>query len=112
MTALQRRGMLKKIVVANPTDPSSCHIWIGCRIKNGYGQMCIDYKTVYVHRYIYEQAHGIKIPKNLQVDHICGNTSCVNVNHLQLLTQQENIKKQWKDTDDFKKKVRELLNVL
>src|SRR5699024_6441302 len=33
------------------------------------------------------------IPEGLQIDHLCYNTLCVNVKHMELVTQQENLKR-------------------
>ena len=49
-------------------------------------------KITLAHRYAWTLAHG-DIPDGMTVDHMCGNTRCVNVEHLQLLTQAENIRK-------------------
>ena len=49
-------------------------------------------KITLAHRYAWTRSHG-DIPDGLTVDHICENTRCVNVAHLQLLTQAENIRK-------------------
>jgi len=47
-------------------------------------------KKYRLNRYVYEQKYG-SIPKGLVVMHICDNTRCINIDHLRLGTQQENL---------------------
>ncbi|MFJ4777405.1 HNH endonuclease signature motif containing protein [Streptomyces sp. NPDC088762] len=44
----------------------------------------------YTHRIMYEQAKG-PIPEGLQIDHLCRNRACANPEHLEAVTQKENI---------------------
>jgi len=41
-------------------------------------------KAVMYHRYVYEQNRG-PIPEGYEVDHLCKNRACCNIDHLQLL---------------------------
>ncbi len=43
-----------------------------------------------MHRYIYAQRFG-KIPDGICVRHKCDNPSCINIEHLELGTHQENM---------------------
>lgn len=67
-----------------------CWLWLGYKNPKGYGRMNEKNKTNYVHRFSYE-IHKGKIPKGLCIDHLCRNTSCVNPDHLEAVTQRENI---------------------
>src|SRR5260221_9768017 len=45
------------------------------------------------HRYAYERVHG-PIPEDLEPDHTCFNSICVNDTHLEAVTSQENRRRQ------------------
>lgn len=45
-------------------------------------------KHVMYHRYVWEQAYG-KIPDGYEIDHICRNRACCNLEHLQMLEGHE-----------------------
>lgn len=68
----------------------SCWNWKGGKSKSGYGNFWYNEKTIRVHRFAYELLVG-KIPKGLQIDHLCRNRACVNPTHLEVVTIKENI---------------------
>jgi len=67
-----------------------CWNWTACKIKAGYGQINIDGKMQLAHRVSYEMYKN-KIPEGLHVRHSCDNPSCVNPDHLELGTNQDNV---------------------
>jgi hypothetical protein len=74
----------------NKTD--NCWIWTGCLNEHGYGQFRFNGKTSKAHRVSYILSFG-KIDNNLVIDHLCKNTKCVNPEHLELVTQGENVRR-------------------
>lgn len=66
----------------------TCWVFTGA-LRNGYGALGIEGKTIYAHRYAYERLVG-PIPAGLVIDHLCRNRACVNPEHLEVVTQQVN----------------------
>ena len=71
----------------------SCWIWLGNKNKQGYGDIQWSKdgikKHIRAHRLSYTLLKGV-IPNNLQIDHLCKNTTCVNPEHLEIVTSREN----------------------
>jgi hypothetical protein len=83
---------------------TDCWQWTGSKSgvpgfpQHAYGRYAQTTCPVYVriaHRFAYEFVHG-KIPAGLEIDHLCGNKLCVNPQHLELVTHQENCKRRFK----------------
>ena len=68
----------------------SCWIWTGKINTKGYGLFYFRHKCTVAHRKCYLVLKG-KIPKGLVLDHLCRNSLCVNPNHLEPVTQRENL---------------------
>lgn len=67
-----------------------CWLWLGTKTRTGYGQIGISRSRMdYAHRVSYRLYVG-PIPDGLHIDHLCRNTSCVNPDHLEPVTQSEN----------------------
>ncbi len=71
---------------------NGCWNWIGAKSERGYGRLGVDGKTLFAHRFYYEKYKGA-IPHGLVIDHRCRNPSCVNPEHLDVVTQAENIRR-------------------
>ena len=71
----------------NKTD--TCWLWTGSK-SYGYGQFNFDNRNCRAHRYAYEMWVG-PIPSGLVLRHKCDNPICVNPDHLETGTQQDNI---------------------
>lgn len=56
----------------------------------GYAHFYRDGKIWRIHRWIYQKYYG-EIPKGMLVCHSCDNPSCINLKHLFLGTQKDNI---------------------
>ena len=76
---------IKQISVA----ASGCWNWTGTLDRDGYAQYHRNRKTKKGHRISYEWHNG-KIPFGLTIDHLCKNKCCVNPEHLEAVTAQEN----------------------
>ena len=74
--------------------PLGCWTWIAGRTSRGYGSFGQGgpKRRVYAHRYAYELLVG-PIPDGLVIDHLCRNPSCVNPDHLEPVTHQENCRR-------------------
>lgn len=70
---------------------SGCWEWT-FQLYDGYGKIKIKRSNSQAHRFIYEYYHG-EIDSKLVIHHLCRNRKCVNVLHLQLVTNVENIKR-------------------
>lgn len=80
---------IDRILHCHVEKTDGCWIWKGYK-KDGYGHAQYDGKLHQAHRLIYESLKG-PIPEGLNLDHLCRNPSCVNPDHLEPVTQQENI---------------------
>lgn len=69
-----------------------CWIWTGCKKKTGYGKIGDRGKTKLVHRVSYEYFNG-PISYGLVIDHLCKTPSCVRPDHLELVSQKENVRR-------------------
>lgn len=67
-----------------------CWEWQGYVNHRGYGVVHYDRKRRAAHRTGYLLAVG-PIPDGLVIDHLCRNTRCVNPNHLEPVTNVENV---------------------
>lgn len=66
-----------------------CHIWTGT-IRDGYGLFGMDGRTLSAHRVAYAWRNG-PVPEGLVLDHLCCVRACVNPDHLEAVTQRENL---------------------
>lgn len=68
----------------------TCIEWKGSVNNGGYGTLTVDGVTLLAHRWQWELAYGT-IPPRSDVDHLCRNRKCINVEHMELVSRQENL---------------------
>jgi len=82
---------IKKLII--PKDITQCWLWKGIHSPKGYARWSTCYsKSAHVSRIIYELIFE-RIEEKLVIDHLCCNKSCVNPNHLEIVTMGENTKR-------------------
>lgn len=73
----------------------SCWLWTASKDRNGYGQVRLGPrpgKLIYSHRLAYEMLVA-PIPVGMVIDHLCRVPSCCNPDHLEVVTQTENVRR-------------------
>lgn len=85
--------------VARPRN-SGCWLWYGATQQQGYGLWTFmppdrpKKKMQVAHRVMWELFNG-PIEKGMDVDHLCSQKSCVNIDHLEAVTHKENMRRAW-----------------
>lgn len=67
-------------------------LWTGAHQSRGYGSFAIGGRTYQTHRLAWQDANG-EIPDGLVIDHLCRVPSCVNPDHMELVTPAENTRR-------------------
>lgn len=68
---------------------TECVIFSGAIERNGYGRIKRNGKVHMAHRYYYEMEKGI-IPDDMVIHHVCHVRSCVNTDHMEIMSREEN----------------------
>lgn len=85
--------------------PCGCWFWTGGRSRGGgikkqkwYGSFKVGGKAVRAHRFACEAIGGRECPPGHHRDHTCRFTLCVNPEHLEVVTKEENErrKQEWR----------------
>lgn len=99
---------VKERFFAKVDKTDTCWNWVGARsayrpkrkiadATPGYGVLNINGRVFYAHRASWLMHNGPLIP-GLVIDHLCNNTLCVNPDHLQQVTNNENTQRSPKHT--------------
>ena len=75
---------------------SDCILWAGAIQSAGYGHRGIDGKTYLVHRLAWEEVNGA-IPEDMTIDHLCEVRHCINVEHMEVVTRGENVRRYYRN---------------
>ena len=77
--------------LARTAVAEGCWEWLGTKTPRGYGRFNFKrgLSAQFAHRLSYVLFRG-PFPKELDIDHTCRNTSCVNPWHLEVVTKAEN----------------------
>lgn len=72
---------------------TGCWLWTGYRQPSGHGRFGVAAgDIVQAHRFAYELLIA-PIPEGLQIDHLCKVPRCVNPTHMEIVTLQENVRR-------------------
>ena len=63
--------------------------------SQGYAYIWIDGCPARAHRMAWERAHGLAPGSGVVLDHLCRNRPCVQVAHLEPVSQTENLRRAW-----------------
>lgn len=79
---------------------NGCWVWTGAHNDWGYGRLKIPgtRRITGAHRVIYEAMLG-PIPEDMEIDHKCRVTMCVNPGHMEPVTRKENMVRSHRDRD-------------
>jgi len=83
--------VLKRFVTKFTVNPETgCWDWTAASRSDGYGAINTPGRTELAHRVSFTVFVG-PIPEDLQIDHLCNNRGCVNPDHLEPVSQVENL---------------------
>lgn len=101
--SMEKSRQLKEKLWERIRQSGSCWLWTGITTKaagadrgkrkaSRYGILYFDGRLYRAHRTMWELLRD-QIPDGYVIDHLCGNTLCVNPSHLEPVTNKENIRR-------------------
>jgi hypothetical protein len=82
-----------EIFMRSVQKTESCWLWLGTKNRKGYGRFQYKWVRRPAHTVSYFLHTGDLVLAPMELDHLCRNTSCVNPNHLEPVTHQENVRR-------------------
>lgn len=79
-----------KILARSNLDVLGCWLWTGSTSSHPYGRITFEGKTWLAHRLSHLAFKGF-LDDSLVIDHLCSVKVCVNPEHLEQVTQGENV---------------------
>jgi hypothetical protein len=101
LSVRERASLLERFTALYRVTDGGCWRWIGYIDPAGYGRIRIGGRSgtsAYAHRVSYALHKGA-IAESMETDHLCRNRWCVNPDHLEEVSHQENIRRR----DDARK---------
>ena len=90
MTPLLKTSLRERLLERCSPEPNTgCWLWFGACNPAGYGTLPYLGRGGLAHRLSYQAFKGL-VPPTLTVDHLCFVRSCINPDHLEAVTLQEN----------------------
>lgn len=91
-----RERILASVAIVDAGYETPCWLWTLADSGNGrgggYPRMKLNTRTCAAHKVSFVNEHGY-VPGNKQIDHRCKNRSCVNPDHLEMVSHIENQKR-------------------
>jgi hypothetical protein len=78
--------------VSLPDPETGCMEWLAYKNPAGYGKFGATEGTVLAHRWVYAWANGV-FPEELTIDHLCANRACMNLTHMEAVSNEENVRR-------------------
>ena len=104
---MQSESTTPEIAIEDRGYETPCWIWQRSKHYLGYGNVHRVDQSKYAHVVYYTAKYG-PVPDGLVLDHLCEQKDCVNPDHLEAITQTENIRRcrhtilTWKDVHEIR----------
>jgi hypothetical protein len=85
------RPLRERLLEKTRITASGCVEWTGA-LTQGYGKVKVDRRTQLAHIVHWRLERG-DVPEGLDLDHLCYNRACINLDHLEPVTRAENLRR-------------------